>query len=148
MNTRQPKKAFHHSRVQTAMKLNEKKSNEDLSRGSKIHTSSVMETLTNFVWCFKKLFAHKNTWMTDKDSFRHCYLQVSLSMESITDINYEHAKRVRDNFGLHSLGQYHDSSVQSDTLLLADVFEIFRNKWFEIYELDPVHVLSAPELVW
>ena len=38
--------------------------------------------------------------------------------------------------------------VQSDTLLLADVFENFRNKCIEIYELDPVHFLSAPGLVW
>ena len=36
--------------------------------------------------------------------------------------------------------------VQSDTLLLADVFENFRNKFIEIYELDPAHFLSAPGL--
>ena len=33
--------------------------------------------------------------------------------------------------------------VQSDTLLLADVFENFRNKCTEIYELNPAHFLSA-----
>ena len=38
--------------------------------------------------------------------------------------------------------------VQSDTLLLADVFENFRNKGIEIYELDPAHFLSAPGLAW
>ena len=38
--------------------------------------------------------------------------------------------------------------VQSDTLLLADVFENFRNKCIEIYELDPAHFLSASGLVW
>ena len=38
--------------------------------------------------------------------------------------------------------------VQSDTLLLADVFENFRNKCIEIYELDPTHFLSAPGLAW
>ena len=37
---------------------------------------------------------------------------------------------------------------QSDTLLLADVFENFRNKCIEIYELDPAHFLSAPGLAW
>ena len=36
--------------------------------------------------------------------------------------------------------------VQSDTLLLADVFENFRNKCIEIYEIDPAHFLSAPGL--
>ena len=38
--------------------------------------------------------------------------------------------------------------VQSDTALLADVFENFRDKCIEIYELDPAHFLSAPGLAW
>ena len=38
--------------------------------------------------------------------------------------------------------------VQSDTLLLADVFENFRDKCIEIYELDPAHFLSAPGSGW
>ena len=38
--------------------------------------------------------------------------------------------------------------VQSDTLLLADVFENFRNKYIEIYELYPSRFLSAPRLSW
>ena len=46
------------------------------------------------------------------------------------------------------LGEYHDFCVQSDTALLADVFESFRDKCLEIYELDPAHFLSAPGLAW
>ena len=38
--------------------------------------------------------------------------------------------------------------VQSDTLMLADIFEKFWNMCLEVYELDPAHFLSAPELVW
>ena len=38
--------------------------------------------------------------------------------------------------------------VQSDTLLLGDVFENSRNKCIEKYELDPDHFLSAPGLAW
>ena len=49
---------------------------------------------------------------------------------------------------LKNLGIYHDFYVQSYTLLLADVFENFRNKCIEIYELDPAHLLSAPGLTW
>ena len=45
-----------------------------------------------------------------------------------------------------NLGEYHDLYVQNDTLLLADVFESFGNKCIEIYELDPLHFLSAPPL--
>ena len=38
--------------------------------------------------------------------------------------------------------------VQCNTLLLADVFENFRNQCIEIYELYPAHFLSAPGLAW
>ena len=38
--------------------------------------------------------------------------------------------------------------IESDTILLADVFENFRNKCIEIYELDPAPFLSAPGLAW
>ena len=38
--------------------------------------------------------------------------------------------------------------AQSDTLLLADVFENFRDKFNEIYELDLVYFVSAPGLAW
>ena len=38
--------------------------------------------------------------------------------------------------------------MQSDTLLLADVFESFRNTCLKVYELDPAHFLSLPGLAW
>ena len=44
------------------------------------------------------------------------------------------------------LGEYHDLYVKSNTILLADVFENFRNMCLEIYELSPVKLLSAPGL--
>ena len=46
------------------------------------------------------------------------------------------------------LGEYHNLSAQSDTLLLADVIENFRNKCLGIYELDPIYFVSAPGLAW
>ena len=78
--------------------------------------------------------------LPDKEAFYS-----SLNMENITDVDYRHAKRVFKNLN-KNLGHYHDLSVQSDTLLLADVFENFRNKCIEIYELDPAHFLSATGL--
>ena len=51
-------------------------------------------------------------------------------------------------FNLKNLGEYHDLYVQSDTALLADVFENFRDKCVEIYGLDPAHFLTAPRLTW
>ena len=65
-------------------------------------------------------------------------------MEEITSVDYRHAKRVYKEFKLKYLCDYHGLYVQSDTLLLADVFENFRNRCTEICELDPAHFLSAP----
>ena len=57
-------------------------------------------------------------------------------------------KTVWESYKLNNVGDYHDLYVQSDTLLLADIFESFLNKCIETYELDPAHSLSAPELAW
>ena len=46
------------------------------------------------------------------------------------------------------MGEYHDLHVQSDTLLLADVFDNFRNMCLKMHELDPAKVLSPPGLAW
>ena len=72
----------------------------------------------------------------------------NLNMEDITDTDYIHANKVFKKFNLKHLGDYHDLYVQSDTLLLADVFGNFRNMCIKVYELDPAHFLSAPGLAW
>ena len=46
------------------------------------------------------------------------------------------------------IGDYHDLYVQTDILLLADVFEKFRDTCIEIYGLDPSYFYSAPGLAW
>ena len=69
-------------------------------------------------------------------------------MEDIKDVDYRHVKRVFKKLNNKNLGDYHDLYVQSDTLSLADIFQNFRNKCIETYELDPAHFLSAPGLVW
>ena len=71
-----------------------------------------------------------------------------LNMEDISDIDYRHANNVFNRFKLENLGDYHDLYVQSDTLLLADVFNNFRDMCIKEYELDPTHFLSLPELAW
>ena len=48
---------------------------------------------------------------------------------------------------MKNLGEYYDLYVQGDTLLIADVFENFRNLCLEIYELDLAIIISAPGLV-
>ena len=56
----------------------------------------------------------------------------SLNMGDITDVEHRHVKRVFKNLDNKNLGDYDELYVQSDTLLLADVFENLRNKCTEI----------------
>ena len=69
-------------------------------------------------------------------------------MEDIDDIHYRHGNNVFNKFKLNNLGDYNDLYVQRDTLLLADVFENFRDMCLKEYELDPAHFLSLPGLAW
>ena len=71
-----------------------------------------------------------------------------LNMEEISGINYRHAEKVFNKFNIKNVGEYHDLYVQGDTLLVADVFENFRNMCSKVYGLDPVYFLSAPGLAW
>ena len=76
-----------------------------------------------------------NIWITEEfneTSFpekEHFYNH--LNMEYIVDADYVHARVCKD-FEIKNLGECHDSYVQSDALLLENVFEIFRNVCLEI----------------
>ena len=94
-----------------------------------------------YIDSFERFF---ETSLLDKGAFYS-----NLNMEGITDIDYRHAKNVFNKLNNNNnLGDYHDLYVQSDTLLLADVFINFGKVCFDIYELDPAHFLSAPGLAW
>ena len=83
------------------------------------------------------------TSLPPKESFSS-----ELNLEVISDKVFLHAKKVWKEFEIRILGEYHDLYVQTDTLLLADVYEKFRDKCIEIYGLDPSYFLSAPGLAW
>ena len=69
-------------------------------------------------------------------------------MENIEDIDYSHGNNVFNKYKFNNLGEYQYLYMQSNTLLLADVFENFRDMCLEEYELDPAHFLSLPGLAW
>ena len=81
--------------------------------------------------------------LPDKESFYS-----ELNKEDIANDDYAHARKVYDTFNIKNLGEYHDLYVQSDTALLADVFENFRDKCLNINKLDPAYYLSAPGFSW
>ena len=83
------------------------------------------------------------TTLPNKESFYS-----ELNKEDITDEDYAHDQKVWKVFEIKNLGQYHDLYVQTDTFLLANVFEKFRDKCIEIYGLDPSYFYSVPGLAW
>ena len=85
-----------------------------------------------------------------KNLMKHYYLKKNshLNMENITNAEYAHTKRACKNFEIKKFSGNHDLYVQSNILLLADVFENFRNMFLKIYDFDPAKFLSAPGLAW
>jgi len=68
----------------------------------------------------------------------------SLKEKGIKDSNYDHAKSVWSHFGCQTLGDYSDLYLKVDVLLLADVFENFRDLCMKTYNLDPAFYYTAP----
>jgi hypothetical protein len=68
----------------------------------------------------------------------------TLTEEHISSKEYEHARKVWDHFGCKTLGEYSDLYLKVDVMLLADVFENFRDICMKTYNLDPAHYYTAP----
>ena len=71
-----------------------------------------------------------------------------LNESHISDEAYEHAQKVWSEFDCETMRDYHDLYLKSDVLLLADVFENFRDVCLTKYELDPAWYYTAPGLAW
>ena len=71
-----------------------------------------------------------------------------LSGKGINNKNYKHVLNVWNTWNMEAMKDYHKLYNDSDALLLADVFENFRDICLKIYGLDPVHYYTAPGLAW
>ena len=82
----------------------------------------------------------------DKETLppQECFYSV-LNDEHVSDGDYGHATRVFEAFNCHSMD---DLYLKSDVLLLADVFENFRNVCLKAYNLDPCHFYTSLGLAW
>lgn len=65
----------------------------------------------------------------------------SLTESELEKEDYEKAVKTWEIFGIKSLGEYSDLYLFTDVILLAEVFETFRNLCISNHRLDPVHVL-------
>ena len=66
----------------------------------------------------------------------------------ITDEDYQHAHTVWKEFNIESMKDYDNLYNLSDILLLADIFENFRNTCINHYGLDSAWYFSVPVLAW
>ena len=71
-----------------------------------------------------------------------------LTGEGISNINYYHVLKVWRTFKMKNFKTYHEIYNKTDVLLLADVFEKFRDICLKNYGLDPVYYYTAPGLAW
>ena len=85
----------------------------------------------------------KETKLPPKEAFHS-----NLNMSDIGEYDYKHAQRVWKEFKLKNLGEYHDLYLKTDTLLLSNVFEGFKNTCLKHYKLDPAHIYTSPGLAW
>ena len=93
-------------------------------------------------------------WLDDIDKLNETQLPPKESFYSklrdkdISEDDYKHAKKVWETFNMKTMRDYLNLYLQSDVLLLADVFENFRDVCQTNYGLDPAWYYTAPGLAW
>ena len=93
-------------------------------------------------------------YMDTEEKFNHTKLPPreafysKLSGRGISEKDYKHAWNVWHTFKMKTFKDYHELYNETDVLLLADVFENFRDLCLKIYGLDPVYYYTAPGLAW
>ena len=70
----------------------------------------------------------------------------SSTEEEIFEIDYTHIQRVFNHFNMTDLRDYHNFYLLTNVLLLADVFENFRDVCLQHYGLDPPCNYTSPGL--
>ena len=114
-------------------------------------------TKAHFTWSvkFKKVIrkgVFPYEWLTHVANLdQNCLPQKDqffsrLNSTGITDADYAHAKDVWKTFEMSTMREYHDLFLKTDVLLLADVFENFRDMALEHFGVDPCHYVTAPAM--
>ena len=122
---------------------------EDLEDYKKIesmkHFKDKFETIKNKIKNFPYNYVRKDTLdeknLPDKSEFYNI-----LTMKHISDEEYKNVKEFYKQMKFKNIREYLTCYLQTDILLLSDVFENVRNMIFDKYQLDPVKYISSPGL--
>jgi len=93
-----------------------------------------------YIDCVDKL---QDTCLPPRESFYS-----SLTCNTVSESDYAHAANIWQRFSVRNLSEYSDLYLKTDILLLADIFENFRDKCIESYSLDPAHYYTLPGFTW
>jgi len=92
-----------------------------------------------YIDCFEKL---EDTCLPPRESFYS-----SLTGDTVSEDNYAHAVNVWQRFSIRTLGEYSDLHLKTDVLLLADIFENFRDSCVASYGLDPAYYYTLYQVL-
>ncbi|XP_011863957.1 PREDICTED: uncharacterized protein LOC105559916, partial [Vollenhovia emeryi] len=93
-----------------------------------------------YVDCVDKL---QDTRLPPRESFFS-----SLTGVTVSESDYVRAENVWQRFSIQTLGDYSDLYMKIDVLLLADIFENFRDSSINSYGLDPAYYYTLPGFTW
>ncbi|KYN13288.1 hypothetical protein ALC57_14524 [Trachymyrmex cornetzi] len=93
-----------------------------------------------YIDCADKL---QDTHLPSRESFYS-----SLIGDTVSENDCTHAVNVWQQFSVQTLGEYSDLYLKTDVLLLADIFENFRDKCIKSYGLDPAYYYTLPGFTW
>ena len=96
----------------------------------------------SYIDCYQK-FEEKQLPVNGPNWFNTLTGKINVSTSDL-----ENANNVWKKFRCENIGDYHDIYLKSDVLLLADIFESFRNLFKEFFDLDPCHYYSSPNISW
>ncbi|RLU19984.1 hypothetical protein DMN91_008543 [Ooceraea biroi] len=93
-----------------------------------------------YMECVEKL---QDTRLPSRESFYG-----SLTGDTISESDYAHAENIWQRFAIQTLGEYSDLYLKTDVLLLADIFENFRDSCITSYGLDATYYYTLPGFTW
>jgi hypothetical protein len=93
--------------------------------------------------------------MKDASFFAHPVSEVRkedfddrLREESISDDEFAKFRFIHRELDLNTMGEYHDTYLETDVLALMDIMLGFRNTFWSEFEVDPMHCVSMPSIAF